>query len=254
MALEDAEHFTSEQREKIRASYPAFERDARTRGIPMRGSGSVFPIPLDDILCPSFPIPEHWAQICAIDFGWAHPSAGVRLAFNRETDTLYVTAAHRAKEQTPLIFAGAVKPWGDWLPWAWPHDGRQSGGKFGAQDQQQLAAIYRSHGLKMLPTHATFENGSNGVEAGITEMLERMQTGRLLVFNELREWQEEFNFYHRKDGLIVKENDDLLSATRYAIMMRRFAKTKRDAMARPLAFKSGPPLRNRGDGMDWMMC
>ena len=29
--------------------------------------------------------------------------------------------------------------------------------------------------------------------------------------------------YHRKEGLIVKERDDLMSATRYAIMMLRFA-------------------------------
>ena len=29
--------------------------------------------------------------------------------------------------------------------------------------------------------------------------------------------------YHRKDGLIVKERDDLMSATRYAMMMRRHA-------------------------------
>jgi hypothetical protein len=28
MTLEDAAHFTGEQREKIQASYPAFERDA----------------------------------------------------------------------------------------------------------------------------------------------------------------------------------------------------------------------------------
>jgi hypothetical protein len=30
--------------------------------------------------------------------------------------------------------------------------------------------------------------------------------------------------YHRKDGLIVKLNDDLISASRYAMMGRRFAK------------------------------
>ena len=28
----------------------------------------------------------------------------------------------------------------------------------------------------------------------------------------------------REDGLIVKERDDLISATRYAIMMRRYAR------------------------------
>lgn len=240
MTLEDAAHFTGEQREKIRASYPAFERDARTRGIPMRGSGAVFPVDLDDILCDSFPIPDHWAQICGIDFGWAHPSAGVRIAFDRDTDVIYVIAEHRAKEQTPIMFAGAVKPWGDWLPWAWPHDGHASGGKFGTADQQQLSAIYRSHGLKMQQSHATFQDGSNGVEAGITEMLERMQTNRLKAFRELRLWGEEFSMYHRKDGVIVKENDDLISATRYALMSKRFAKTKVETRPRPPTMREMP--------------
>lgn len=75
----------------------------------------------------------------------------------------------------------------------------------------------------MLDEHATHEQGGNGVEAGIMEMLERMQTGRLKVFRHLEDWMSEFRLYHRKDGKIVKERDDLMSATRYAIMMKRFA-------------------------------
>jgi hypothetical protein len=34
-----------------------------------------------------------------------------------------------------------------------------------------------------------------------------------------------FRLYHRKDGKVVKELDDLMSATRYALMMIRFAET-----------------------------
>jgi hypothetical protein len=138
------------------------------------------------MLCQGFLIPGHWRQICGIDFGWDHPSAGVRLAHDADSDVVYVIAEHRAREQTSMLFAAAVKPWGDWLPWAWPHDGHPPGGKFGAQDQQQLYAIYRSHGLKMLGAHSTFKDSSNGVEAGITALLERMQTGRLKIFYHCR--------------------------------------------------------------------
>jgi len=169
--------------------------------------------------CDPFTIPAHWVQICGIDFGWDHPSAGVRMAWDRDNDTLYVISAFRRREATPIVFAGAVKPWGGWLPWAWPHDGLQHDKGSG----EQLAAQYRAQGLNMLPMRATFEDGSNGVEAGIQHMLDRMQTGRFKVFSTLTQWFEEFNLYHRKDGLIVKEGDDLLSATRYAVMMRRFA-------------------------------
>jgi len=67
--------------------------------------------------------------------------------------------------------------------------------------------------------------GGNGVEAGLMDMLDRMQTGRFKVAAHLQDWWEEFRLYHRDNGKIVKLNDDLLSATRYAIMMLRHAKT-----------------------------
>jgi hypothetical protein len=76
----------------------------------------------------------------------------------------------------------------------------------------------------MLDDHATHAAGGMGIEAGITEMLERMQTGRFKVFRGQEQWMEEFRYYRREDGLIVKERDDLISSSRYAIMMRRFAK------------------------------
>ena len=57
-------------------------------------------------------------------------------------------------------------------------------------------------------------------------MLDRMQTGRFKVFETVGDFFEEFRLYHRKDGKIVKERDDLISATRYALMMKRFATIK----------------------------
>ncbi len=219
MTIADVGHYTEEQRQAIILSYPAFEREARTKGIPQLGSGRVFPIDEDEIKVDAFPIPSHWPQIGGLDFGWDHPSAAARLAWDRDSDTLYVTACHRQREQTPAMFAASVKPWGDWLPWAWPHDGLQHDKGSG----EQLAVQYKAQGLNMLPLRATFEDGSNGLEAGVADMFDRMQTGRLKIFSHLLPWFEEFNLYHRKDGLIVKKGEDLLSATRYGIMMRRFS-------------------------------
>ncbi len=220
--IADAGHFTDEQRAQIIASYPAHEREARVSGIPQFGSGRVFQIEEEFIKIAPFEIPAHWVQIGGLDFGWDHPSAGVCEAWDRDADVIYVTKAHRAREQTPTMFAAAVKPWGDWLPWAWPHDGLQHDKGSG----EQLAQQYKAQGLKMLPERATFPDGSNGVEAGIAEMLDRMHTGRLKVFSHLALWFEEFRFYHRENGIIVKEQDDLMSASRYAMMMRRHAVVK----------------------------
>ena len=81
----------------------------------------------------------------------------------------------------------------------------------------------------MLPERATFEDGTNGLEAGIADLMDRMNTGRFKVFAHLNDWFEEFRMYHRKDGLIVKSGDDLMSATRYAVMMKRAAQIVKPA-------------------------
>jgi len=230
MTIDDAEHYSAAERAAIVASYPAHERKARAEGIPMLGSGRVFPIDEDAIKVRAFAIPESWAQIGGIDFGWDHPTAAVRLAWDRDADCIYVAASYGVREATPLLHAAALKAWGDWLPWAWPHDGLQHDKGSG----EQLAQLYRDQGLAMLHERATFEDGGNGVEAGIAEMIDRMQTGRWKVFDHLEDWFTEFRLYHRKDGLIVKLNDDRISASRYAMMMRRWAvmaPTAREAFA-----------------------
>lgn len=226
MTIEDAEHYTPEERAKIIDSYPEHERDARAKGIPIMGSGRVFPIVEDGIKVDPFPIPEFWPRIVGLDFGIDHPTAAVWLAWDRDTDTLYVTDAYRVKDQSILIHAGSIKARGDWIPVAWPHDGLQRDKGSG----EQLAKQYADQGLKMLKHRATFEDGTNGLEAGVAEMLARMQTQRLRVFRHLEDWFEEFRLYHRKDGLIVPKIDDLLSATRYGMMMRRHAKTKEEVL------------------------
>ena len=221
MTIDDVEHYTPEQRAAIVASYPEHEREARTKGIPILGSGRVFPVAEDAIKVQAFPIPPHWARIVGLDFGIDHPTAAVWLAWDRDTDCIYVTDAYRVRDASIAIHAAGIKARGDWVPVAWPHDGLQRDKGSG----DQLADQYRAQGLAMLRQRATFEDGSNGVEAGISEMLTRMQTMRLRVFSHLNDWFEEFRLYHRKDGLVVKDGDDLLSATRYALMMRRHAKT-----------------------------
>lgn len=222
MTIDDAEHYTPEERAKIIASYPAHEREARTKGIPSMGSGLIFPVLEEDILIDPITIPPIWPQINGLDFGYDHPFAAVNLAWDRDADVVYVCKNYRKREATPIIHAAAIKPWGDWIPCSWPHDGFQHDKGSG----EQLAAQYGAQGLNMLPENAQWEEGGNGVEAGIAEMLDRMLTGRWKVFNTCTEWLEERRLYHRKDGKIVKERDDVISASRYALMMLRFAETK----------------------------
>lgn len=232
MTIDDAEHYTPEQRQAIIDSYPPHEREARIKGIPSMGSGRVFPVEEESITEAPFDVPAHWPQIVGIDFGWDHPFAAIRLAWDRDNDCLHLIGEYAQRETTPVIHAASVKPWGAWLPVAWPHDGLQHDKGSGETLKEQ----YFAQGLNMLNEKATFPDGGNGLEAGVSEMLDRMQTGRWKVFSTCGGWLQEFRMFHRVDGLIVKERDDRISASRYAMMMRRFAIAK--PSARPIHIAS----------------
>lgn len=220
MTIDDAEHIPLDQRKRIIDSYPAHEREARINGTPILGSGRIFPIAEEAISEDAPIIPDHWKIIGALDFGWDHPTAAVRLAWDVDADIVHVTHAYRLAESTPVIHAAALRPWGEKLPWAWPHDGYQHDKGSG----HEIANQYRDQKLFMLDIHAQFEDDrKNGIEASLMDMMDRMQTGRLKIARHLTEWFEEFRLYHRKDGKVVKERDDLMSATRYGLMMLRFA-------------------------------
>jgi phage terminase large subunit-like protein len=223
MRIDDVTHYADDEKRRIIASYPEHEKEARVKGIPVLGSGRIFPIAEERIAIEHRDSPVHWPRIGGIDFGWDHPFAAVELAWDRETDTVYVTKAYRIRETTPVIHAAALRSWGKELRFAWPRDGRRETLE-GAGIA--LAEQYKEQGLNMLHEHAQFEDGSVSVEAGLIKMLTMMQAGRFKVFKHLNDWWEEFRLYHRKDGKVVKEGDDLMAATRYAIMMLRFASTK----------------------------
>lgn len=218
-------HLSAAEQADLLAAYPLHERDARSKGIPILGSGRVFPVDEALIRIPAFPIPQHWPRICGLDFGWDHPTAGAWLAWDRDPDVVYVYDAYRAREKVVAVHAAAIKARGDWIPVAWPHDGLND-----TAVGPQLAKQYREQGVKMRPENAKFpvdqhspERSRISPEAGYQAMLTRMQSGRCKVFSHLNDWFEEFRLFHREDGKLVKLRDDLLSATRIGFMDLRFA-------------------------------
>lgn len=222
MTIDDAEHYTPERRKEIVDGYLPHEREARAKGIPVLGSGRIFPIEEGRIVVDPIPIPVHWPQINGLDFGYDHPFAAINLALDRDADCVYLCKEYAEREATPVIHAASVKPWGKWIPCAWPHDGLQHDKGSGIV----LKTQYQDQGLEMLSEKAEWPEGGNGVEAGLIDMLDRMQTGRFKVFKSLGGWLSEFRIYHRDEGQIVKIKDDRISASRYALMMLRHAKVK----------------------------
>lgn len=235
MTIDDAEHYTQEQRDRIIASYQDWERDARTRGVPTMGSGRIYPVNEDMLKEEGQKIPDHWAKIAGMDFGWDHPTTAVWLAWDRDADVVHIYDVYKLAQATPVVHAAAMKARGAKIPMAWPHDGLQHDKGSG----EQLAELYRKQGVAMLPERAQFaDDRGSGVEAGVLDILDRMQTGRLKVARHLGDWFEEFRLYHREDGKIVKEYDDVMDAMRYAMMSLRFAKATGSKPRDPYARQS----------------
>ena len=93
-----------------------------------------------------------------------------------------------------------------------------------------LAEQYRNLGCNFLLEHFTnppalgANKGSNSIEEGIMAMLQSMEDEKFKVFNTLNQWFEEY----RKENKVVPLRDDLMSATRYAFMSKRFAVSGKD--------------------------
>ena len=221
---DDAPHLSEEIKEEILAAFPAHQRDMRSRGEPLMGSGLIFDVSEEQIKCDPFAIPEYWFVINGMDFGWDHPQAQIQLVWNRDADMFYLVNAWKDSKKQPFEAWHIVSPWAEDVPIAWPHDGLQT--EKGSAKQQK--SYYEEAGFNMLNEHATWEDGGNGVWAGIMEITNLLKTGRLKIFANLYEVFAEIRQYHTKTTAggkieIVKILDDLLDAIRYAYMMRRYA-------------------------------
>lgn len=249
MGMKDAPHFmvmTPEDRQAIVDSYPRHERDARVNGGILRGFGRVFITPEEMLYhdLDPFSVPVYWKKIWGMDFGIGHPFAASLCAWDVDNDVFYVLhsfkfVADQDAKQLPFIHAGLMRPMGATVPIAWPKDGTQREKGSG----ETLAKLYKDQKLLMLPEHATFPDGGVGLEPAILEMDQRMSTGRFKVARHLSTWWNEYTNYHRdKNNVIVAMKDDELSATRYALMMKRHAK--------PVVLGGGSPRRRTNTEMN----
>ena len=241
MTIDDAQHLTDAEKAAEKEKWPEHERPARLYGEPMQGEGLIYPVTDEEITCEPFKIPEWMPVLGTLDFGWDHPTAAVRMAWDRDADIVYITHEYREQKRTAEVNCLTLKHWGEYLRWAWPHDGHQP---YQKGDGIQTAKVYRREGLKMLPNHAQFPESHGdqatklsrmSVDRGINDCLQRMQSSRLKIFKNCNKILEERRLYHRKKGLIVKEEDDLMDAMRVGIMSLRFFQpaTKPPKLRRP---------------------
>ena len=224
---DEAKHISAERREELAAGYTEAERETRLEGTPQLGSGPVFPLELLPTLLGTFnpdSLPS-WARWCVgIDFGFGHPFAAVLIAWAHDTGQIWVIDSFRMERSSALYHCQRIHSMtrGLKIPIAWPHDGNQHDKGSGLP----LAQQYKNFGANMMARHAVNHGTDhNNVEPALEEMRELMYSSKLAIAGHNTELLEELRAYHRDENFrIVKQRDDLVSALRYAIMMKRSGK------------------------------
>ena len=222
-----ARHISAERRAQLEENYLPHEREARIHGIPQLGIARVFPFPIETLVGNIDPDTDikSWARwLVGVDFGYGHPFAAALCAWVHDTDEFYVVDGFRMERAEAFYhvkrLAGLCR--GLRIPIAWPHDGLQHEKGSG----QQLAQIYKRLGAPMMDSHAENHGGGFHTEPAIEEMCGFMKLGKFTIANHRSELTEEILSYHRdEDYKIVRQRDDLISAARYAFMMRRKGKS-----------------------------
>ena len=204
--MTDAPHVPEIERQIILANTPPWARDARLYGIPQHGAGAIYPIPLQDILVKRFEIPKHWKRYAGMDVG--NKTAAIWFAISPDNGTHYGYHEYYREGELPSVHTESIAGPGKWVPIAIDHaaHGRSQ------IDGKNLFDMYTELGL-------TLHNADKSVEAGLYTCWERLSNGKIKIFNDLKRFQEEYLIYHKDEqGRVVKKDDHLMDAFRYAQM------------------------------------
>lgn len=205
-----APHLTEEQQQKLIKSLKLkpHQLKARMEGTPSLGSGAIYPYDADDIKSKPFMLPAHWPRAYALDVGW-NKTACIWGTWDRDNDIVYLYSEHYMGHVTPAEHSAAIKARGEWMIGAIDPASKGRSQK----DGDNLFDLYGRQGLKL-------KKADNAVEAGLLAVNERLATGRIKIFSNLTGVWHEIGLYRRDDkGKVVKENDHLMDAIRYLVMM-----------------------------------
>lgn len=246
----DAPHMTPEVIAELLAGYPAYQRDLRSKGIPVLGSGAVYPfseeeineaITIEDIKAK----PYGYKLLWSCDFGYssndtADPSTLLLCAYDVEADKVYTVKewnskndgkhnrlAHLPEHMASIIKASAFP----YAPLLVPHDGKR---QIEGTNSTRLSEFKRL-GINVLPnvfeipfqlTQGAIDKPkhSRSLHWTIQYLCKLFDEGKLkLDVNHLPETMKEFRLYQWKDnGEPVDKNNHHLDALRYNAVSIKF--------------------------------
>jgi phage terminase large subunit-like protein len=206
----DVPHLDEEEKKHLAATTNPAELQARMNGEPRLGVGTVYPIPEEEIIIDTKPIPDSWRRVFAMDVGW-NRTAVLWGAQDPGNGRIVLYDEHYQGFGEPASHASAIRSRGTWVRGVIDPAARGRS----QVDGRQLLQMYVDLGLTLTPA-------INAVDAGITEVWQALVSGQLKVQRHLENLLREFRKYHRDEkGHVVKEADHLMDAMRYLWMSGR---------------------------------
>jgi phage terminase large subunit-like protein len=208
MGWQDAEHLDEQEKSQLLQGMLPHEVEAREKGIPAIGAGKVYLTKEEDFVVDPFKIPDTWRFCYGLDFGWKN-TAAIFTAYDIDSDVVYIYDTYKQGEKEIFYHSSVLKRKGaNWMPGVCDPAGQSSSQK----DGENLIDMYMLDGLNLT-------KADNSVDSGIMEVYQRLASGRLKVFSSCADLLGEYRVYGRDDkGKIIKKNDHLLDAMRYAIV------------------------------------
>lgn len=204
---DDCPHLDEAAKKAMEAEIEPHLRKSRMQGLPSLGSGAIYPLEKEEVECEPFEIPAYWPVLYSLDVGWKK-TAALWGSWDRDSDIIYIWSEHYRGEAEPVIHAKAIKARGDWIPGVFDHAARGRS----QIDGRRLSDMYIEEGLTLI-------NANKAIDSGLLEVYQRLSTGRLKIFGNLRNFWKEYMLYRRDEkGKIVKEFDHLMDCLRYLIM------------------------------------
>jgi phage terminase large subunit-like protein len=234
---DDCIHITPDMEAEMLAGIPTYQHDMRRNGLPVIGSGAVFPVKDEDVVVKPFLIPDHWKVCKAIDIGkTSDSSTWVQGAYDPDGDCYYIIEeweGDNAKDPllgAPTAMAASLKSnQYSTAPIVVPHDAGLNSSSPEAYARQLIklgCSVHRQSfrnpvDLKLGLFNIDQTKTHNAREPGLAEMRWLMETGKLKVFNTCINWlREKRSYYYKADGKTSKP-DHTLDASRYCIMSLR---------------------------------
>ncbi|WP_369136405.1 terminase large subunit domain-containing protein [Klebsiella variicola] len=247
---DDAPHLTEEDKARLLAGYPEYQRDMRSKGIPVLGSGAVYPFSETEIkgTVTAEQIksnPYAYKVLWGCDFGYssntdADPSTLVLAAYSLEEDRIYIVEEWNSKQDAkrnrlahmPDHMASIIKSslFPD-APLLVPHDGKR---QIEGTNTTRISEFKRL-GVNVLPTvfEIPFQLTTGAIEKPkhsrslhwtIQHLCKLFSEDKLkLNVEKLPVLMSEFRIYQYKDnGDPVDRKNHLLDAMRIAAISVKY--------------------------------